>query len=176
MDNNKMIFDENFFGRDCLDVAKDLVGKILVRTKDGKETKLRITETESYRGEEDTACHAHKGRTKRTETLYMKGGTIYVYLCYGMHYLLNFVTEKEENPQAVLIRACEIYNGPGKLTKHLEIDKSFNNQSIIANDRLHIEDDGQRFEILCDRRVGINYAAQEDIDKLWRFKMGKKLT
>ena len=120
-----MKLDYEFFHRDAVDVAKDLVGKIVVcKNSAGEIKKLRITETEAYCGEEDTACHAHKGRTKRTEVLYMKAGTVYVYLCYGMHWLLNIVTGEENQPQAVLIRACEgNANGPGKLTKALGINK-----------------------------------------------------
>ena len=106
-----------FYHRPCLEVARDLVGKVLVHG----ELRLRITETEAYCGVEDTACHAHKGRTKRTEVLYGKAGTAYVYLCYGIHWLLNIVTGEEEQPQAVLIRACVDAHGPGRLTKKLSI-------------------------------------------------------
>ena len=88
---------EDFYHRPCLEVARDLVGKVLVRG----DKRLRISETESYCGEEDTACHAHKGRTKRTEVMYMEAGTIYVYLCYGMHWMLNIVTGEENVPEAV---------------------------------------------------------------------------
>ena len=84
--------DEKFYQRDVLDVAQDLVGKIIVSKIKGEEIRVRITETEAYCGEEDTACHAHKGRTKRTEVLYGKSGVMYVYLCYGMHWLMNVVT------------------------------------------------------------------------------------
>jgi len=122
-----IVLDEDFFHRDVLDVAPDLVGKLIVRTfEDGSEISLRVTEAEAYRGEEDTACHASKGKTERTKILYGKAGTIYVYLCYGMHWLMNAVTGEEGQPQAVLFRACEVYNGPAKLTKKLGIDKSFN--------------------------------------------------
>lgn len=173
-----MPLQTEFFHRDVLEVAPDLVGKVLVRrTEDGQEIRLRITETEAYRGEEDTACHAHKGRTPRTEVLYRQAGTIYVYLCYGMHWLLNVVTGEEGHPEAVLIRACEGAEGPGRLTKKLKIDKQFHTQNIadLACD-LWIEDDGFRCEILTDKRVGIGYAAQEDQDKLWRFKVGEETT
>ncbi|MCH5194562.1 MAG: DNA-3-methyladenine glycosylase [Oscillospiraceae bacterium] len=164
------ILDENFFHRDVLEVAPDLVGKLIVRTlDDGTEISLRITETEAYRGEEDTACHASKGRTERTEVLYMKAGTIYVYLCYGVHWLMNVVTGDEGQPQAVLFRACQVYDGPGKLTKKLGIDKSFNRESFCKNPRIRIEDDGYRPEIETLPRVGIDYAAPEHRDALWRF-------
>ena len=90
----KLSYD--FYHRPCLEVARDLVGKVLVCG----DKKLRISETEAYVGESDTACHAHKGKTKRTEVMYMKAGTIYIYLCYGMHWLLNIVTGEEEQPEA----------------------------------------------------------------------------
>lgn len=110
-----MVLDKIFFMRDCLEVAPDLVGKVLVRVfENGDVIKLRITETEAYRGEEDKACHASKGRTKKSELMYAESGTIYVYLCYGVHYLVNIITGEKDNPQGVLIRACEGYNGPAK--------------------------------------------------------------
>lgn len=166
-----MKLDEKFYHRDCLEVAPDLVGKILVhKLNDGTEKRLRITETEAYRGTEDKACHASKGRTPRTELLYRESGVVYVYLCYGIHWLMNVITGEKEQPQGVLIRACEgEYNGPAKLTKYLEIDKSLNGLSITGNSEIWIEDDGYRPRIRTDKRVGIDYAGQEWIDKPWRF-------
>ena len=163
----------SFFNRNCLDVSRDLVGKVLVRKTDSGDIKLRITETESYMGEADTACHAHKGRTKRTEVMYMKAGTIYVYLCYGMHWLLNIVTGDVDDPQAVLIRACEDFEGPAKLTRKLMINGDFNRKDITECADLYIEDDGFQCEVMTDTRVGINYASEEDRLKLWRFIMKK---
>ena len=164
--------DYDFYHRPCLQVAKDLVGKVLVhKTTDG-ELRLRISETECYCGEADTACHAHKGRTKRTEVLYAKAGTIYVYLCYGMHWLLNIVTGEEEAPEAVLIRACVEAGGPGKLTKALQITGELNRHSILG-DVLWIEDDGMACSVQTDKRVGIGYASQEDQNRQWRFIMAK---
>ena len=165
-----IILDEKFFHRDVLDVAPDLVGKLIVRTlDDGTEVSLRITEAEAYRGEEDTACHASKGKTERTKILYDRAGTIYVYLCYGMHWLMNAVTGEEGQPQAVLFRACEVYDGPAKLTKKLGIDKSFNGESFCGNPHIRIEDDGYRPEIETLPRVGIDYATPEYRVSLWRF-------
>ena len=161
----------DFFHRPCLTVAEELVGKVLVhRLPDGQVLRLRISETESYCGEEDTACHAHKGRTKRTEVLYADAGTVYVYLCYGIHWLLNIVTGDAEDPQAVLIRACRDAEGPGKLTKALGITGELNRSSVFG-DELWIEDDGFSCHVATDKRVGIGYASQEDQDKPWRFKM-----
>ena len=160
-----------FYHRPCLEVARDLVGKILVHKTDRGILRLRISETEAYCGEADTACHAHKGRTKRTEVLYADAGTVYVYLCYGMHWLLNVVTGDAEDPQAVLIRACVDAEGPGKLTKALEITGERNRSRIFGDTELWIEDDGFSCRIRQEKRVGIGYASQEDQDRLWRFKM-----
>ena len=160
-----------FYHRPCLVVAEALVGKILVRQlEDGTQLRLRITETEGYCGESDTACHAHKGRTKRTDVMYMDAGTIYVYLCYGMHWMLNIVTGETDEPEAVLIRACLEKNGPGKLTKALQITGNLNRGSILG-DELWVEDDGFACQVVTDKRVGIGYASQEDQNRLWRFKM-----
>ena len=161
-----MKLPDEFYHRPCLEVAHDLVGKVLVYG----DQKLRISETEAYVGESDTACHAHKGRTKRTEVMYMQAGTIYIYLCYGIHWLLNIVTGEVDQPEAVLIRACVDAEGPGKLTKRLDITGDLNRQSICG-EALYIEDDGFKCEVTTDKRVGIAYASQEDQDKPWRFKL-----
>ena len=160
----KLQFD--FYHRPCLEVARDLVGKVLVCG----DQKLRISETEAYIGESDTACHAHKGKTKRTEVMYMQAGTIYIYLCYGVHWLLNIVTGEENQPEAVLVRACVDAEGPGRLTKKLGITGELNRQSICGN-VLYVEDDGFICDVTTDKRVGIGYASREDQDRLWRFKM-----
>jgi DNA-3-methyladenine glycosylase len=159
--------DYAFYHRHALEVAPELVGKLLVF----HGQRLRISETEAYCGVRDTACHASKGRTKRTEVLYADAGTVYVYLCYGVHWLLNVITGDIEDPQGVLIRACVDAEGPGKLTKKLGITGAQNRSSAITSEEFWIEDDGFRCEIVTDKRVGIGYAAQEDQDKLWRFKM-----
>ena len=160
---------ETFFRRECLEVARELVGKVLVHKTEKGTFRLRILETEAYCGEADTACHAHKGRTKRTEVLYAAAGTVYIYLCYGMHWLLNIVTGEENDPQAVLIRACEDAVGPGRLTKALSITGELNRHSVLDSEALWIEDDGFRCNIRLGKRVGIGYASQEDQDRLWRF-------
>lgn len=166
---NAMRLSEEFFHRDCLEVAPALVGKILVRRIDGEEIRVRITETEAYRGVEDKACHASKGRTPRTELLYRESGVIYVYLIYGMHWLMNVITGEREVPQGVLLRCGEGLNGPAKLTKFLQIDKSFNGQSFVGNPDIWIEDDGLVPEIMTAPRVGIDYAGEEWKNKPWRF-------
>ena len=161
-----------FYARSCLDVAADLVGKVLVhRLPDGRELRARISETEAYAGVNDTACHAHKGKTARSRLLWEKAGTVYVYLCYGMHWMLNVITGEEGDPQGVLIRACVDHPGPGKLSKFLSITKELNASSILDGQRLWIEDDGLRPHITRDTRVGIGYASAEDQARLWRFKM-----
>ena len=159
-----------FYNRPCLEVARDLVGKVLVH----EDRKLRISETEAYWGIGDTACHASKGRTKRTEVLWEDAGTVYVYLCYGVHWMMNVITGDPEDPQGVLIRACREAEGPGKLTKSLGITGLRNRENAVTSERIWIGDDGFRCEIETDKRVGIGYASQEDQDKLWRFKMKEK--
>ena len=159
-----------FFARDVLDVAPDLVGKVLVRRlPDGSELRERIAETEAYRGEEDKGCHASKGRTPRTELLFGESGRIYVYLCYGMHWLMNVITGEDGQPQGVLIRAGELHDGPAKLTKFLQADGSFNGEPIDGNERIWIEDDGSRPRIRTAPRVGIDYAGDYWKSIEWRF-------
>lgn len=164
--------DREFFRQDAVTLAKALVGKLLCRRlPDGSEIKLRITETEAYLGVDDTACHAHKGKTKRSEMLWHDGGTVYVYLCYGMHSLMNIISGVEGDPQGVLIRCCEGFDGPGKLTKALHIDRSLNGCDILSNIGLWVEDDGKMVDIISDKRVGIAYADEKDREALLRFKM-----
>lgn len=167
--------EQSFFERDTLTVARELVGKILVHRTAEKELRLRICETEAYCGEEDTACHAHKGRTARTEVMYGPAGTMYIYLCYGIHWLLNIVTGAVDTPQAVLIRACVTAEGPGRLTKALEITGTLNRTSVLdPAGELWLEEDGFSCTVSTDKRVGIGYASQEDQDRLWRFKLEKQ--
>ncbi len=155
------------------EAARALVGKLLVRRlPDGTELRVRITETEAYYGESDTACHACHGRTKRTEVLYHPAGTIYVYLCYGIHWMLNLVTGPAEDPQAVLIRGVKGASGPGRVTKLLAIDKSLNDTCLGG--ALALEDDGYVPErVTASPRVGIGYASAEDQARLWRFTAGQ---
>ncbi|MDO4816280.1 MAG: DNA-3-methyladenine glycosylase [Bacillota bacterium] len=166
------MIDREFFRQDAVKLAPSLVGKLLVRRfPDGSVKKLRITETEAYTGTDDTACHAHKGKTPRSEMLWHDGGTIYVYLCYGMHNLINIVSGAEDDPQAVLIRCCEGAEGPGRLTKALGIDRRYNGLDIMSCDDLWLEDDGAEVDIILDTRVGIAYAEEKDRNALLRYKM-----
>lgn len=160
----------DFYKRDVLDIAQDLIGKVIVRTlSDETRVFIRINETEAYRGTEDLACHASKGRTKRTDVMYHEGGTIYMYLIYGMYWMFNIVSGEINNPQAVLIRCAGDFNGPGKLTKALKMDKSFNGEHICKSDRIYIADDNYTPKIITKKRVGIDYAGEEWANKLWRF-------
>ena len=153
------------------ELAPLLLGKWLCRRlEDGSVLRARIVETECYFGEEDTACHAHKGKTPRTEVLYMRGGVAYVYLCYGMHSLLNVVSGEEGHPEAVLLRGVEGHVGPGRLTRYLQIDCRDNRTELSPEGGIWIEDDGTPppdFSALP--RVGIDYAAPADRDRPWRF-------
>lgn len=171
--NKRLEYD--FFHREKLIVARELAGKIVARRlPNGEIIRVRITETEAYGGEEDKACHASKGRTPRTELLYGRAGIIYVYLCYGIHWLMNIITGDEGTPQGVLLRAGENLNGPAKLTKAIGVDKHFNGLSIIDNKEIWIEDDGEVFEITTAPRVGIDYAGEEWKNKPWRFIASEK--
>ena len=158
-----------FYQTDAVTLAPKLLGKFLCRKAGRKILKLRITETEAYYGEEDTACHAHKGKTERTSIMYEEGRYAYVYLCYGVHWMLNVVSGKKDFPEAVLIRGVEGFPGPGKLTRQLQIDKSLNGENLAVSERMWIEDDGRRPDFLSVRRIGIDYASEQDKNRLWRF-------
>lgn len=159
-----------FFMKTALEAAPLLVGKLLCRRIDGEVIRLRITETECYMGEEDKACHASKGKTPRTSIMYEAGGIYYVYLCYGIHWLLNIIFAEKDNPQGVLIRCCEDFEGPAKLTKKLQITGEFNRVSVLDSDELWLEDDGYQPDIITLPRVGIDYAGEYWRDIEWRFK------
>ena len=156
---------------DAVTAAKMLLGKWLCRRlDDGTVLKARIVETEAYCGEGDTACHAHCGKTERNAPMYEAGGITYIYLCYGMHNLLNVVTGKKDYPEAVLIRGIEKHIGPGRVTKFLQIDRTLNREPLATSTRLWIEDDGTpppRFK--ATSRIGIAYAMKRDQNRKWRF-------
>ena len=180
----------DFYDRDTLTVARELLGKYLVRVIDGLPLTVRITETEAYIGRLDKACHAYGyKRTARTSTLFASPGTAYIYLIYGMYHCLNFVTEAENEPAAVLIRAgipvssadadnisvkrfgCtadkmssyqrkNFLNGPGKLCKGLSLTKEQNGLSLTG-DILYVLDSGEKPEpIHVSKRIGIDYAEE----------------
>lgn len=164
-----MMLDKKYFSSSATLLAPDLIGKILCRrTKDGI-IRARITETECYFGEDDTACHAHKGKTERTKTMYEAGGVTYVYLCYGIHSLLNIVTGPSGHPEAVLIRGVEGAIGPGRATKLLQITTADNALPLCEENGIWIEDDGARPEYTVMPRVGIDYASKEDRERKWRY-------
>jgi DNA-3-methyladenine glycosylase len=161
---------KEFYIRDVLDVAPEMIGKILVvRIPDGTFRRLQVTECEAYRGIEDKACHACKGRTLRTEIMFHEGGCLYVYLIYGMYWMLNVVTGKENVPQAVLIRGIENYQGPGKITKNLGIDRTFYGEDIVNSDRIWFEDAGIVPVIKTGPRIGIGYAGEYWQSRPWRY-------
>ncbi len=157
-----------FFDQNAVELAPQLLGKILCRQTSDGILRLPITETEAYYTEADTACHAHKGRTKRTEILYHRGGCAYIYLCYGIHHLLNVVCGEEDVPQAVLIRGAGQYDGPGKLTRALQIDMALNSADFMTSDELWLEQ-GAVLPYTQTPRIGIQYADEADRNALWRF-------
>lgn len=192
-----MLYSE-FFSQNTLDVAKNLLGKVIIRNYSGNFLYAKIVETEAYLGLNDRACHSYGGVvTKRNSILYKPAGTIYVYLIYGMYELFNIVTT--DKPEAVLIRAVEpingiefisknrynleecklssyqkknLTNGPGKLTKALKIDRSFNGKSFDESfyiDEPKLKED---FKIITDNRIGIDYAGEAK-DYPYRFYIDK---
>jgi DNA-3-methyladenine glycosylase len=182
---------QRFFDQKTELVAKELLGKVLVRKLNDKKLSGMIVETEAYVGPQDLASHASKGKTNRTQVMFSDGGYWYVYMIYGFYYCLNIVTETRDYPAAVLVRALEplegiekmkenrrtgnitnLTNGPGKLCQALEITKDIDGTSAIAkNSKLYIED--RRIEIPANqiveaKRIGVDYAGIWK-DKLLRF-------
>ncbi len=190
---NSHVLTSEFFARDTLQVAQELLGKFLVhpQTSSGEKA-LCITEVEAYIGEDDLASHARVGRTKRTEPMYGQPGTAYVYIIYGMHWCFNVVTEEKDFPAAILIRAGvflsnsnqengenlnvslrdaaqvkQVITGPGRLCSFLEIDASYNNQLLTSAQSLHFADRGVVVAAVhSGPRVGISRA----VDTPWRFR------
>jgi len=164
----------NFYQQDAVVVAEKLLGKNIVRVDENEiEVRYRITETEAYLGEDDLACHASKGRTKRTEIMYAEGGQLYVYLIYGMYWMLNIVTGVENNPQAVLIRGIDKIIGSGKVGRELKIDKSFYGENLLISNRIWLEDAPEEQNFKMATRIGIDYAGDIWKNKLWRFILSK---
>jgi DNA-3-methyladenine glycosylase len=189
------ILPASFFqGDDVESIASDLLGKVIITHQRGKLTSGRITETEAYKGMEDRACHAFGGRrTPRNEVMYADGGHAYVYICYGIHFLFNVVTNRRDHPDAVLIRSVEplegvpvmlsrsgkdsarpnLAAGPGNLTRALGIDMSHNGLKL-SSPQLHIADDGFRLPadgIIATPRIGVESAGADAL-RLYRYIIG----
>ena len=163
-----MRLPSNFYKQPAAHLAPLLLGKTLCRRTHNAVIRLRITETEAYAGESDTACHAHRGKTPRTAVMYETSGAAYVYLCYGIHHLLNVVVADIGEPECVLIRGVEGISGPGRLTKAMQIDMTLNKEDLVSSDELWLED-GVQLPYTTAPRVGINYASEDDKMRQWRF-------
>ena len=182
-----MKLPRSFYQQPTIEVARQLLGKYLVRKHPDGTTIGRIVESEAYIGPEDKACHASRGRTPRTEIMFGRAGHAYIYLIYGFHYMLNIVTEKEDFPAAVLIRAVEplegiqlmqarrrteklhnLESGPGKLCEAFAIDRKLNGDDICGK-ILYVEDRGEpASKIIAAPRIGVDYAGKWKL-KPWRF-------
>lgn len=178
-----------FYQKPTLDVAKSLLGKKIIRQLGNTRYVAKIVETEAYIGENDSACHASKGLTPRTKVMFGPAGHAYVYFVYGMHYMFNIVTEQEDYPAAVLIRAVEpleniegmianrkgqsrhIADGPAKLCQALQIDKQLNGQDLCTATNLWLEESNiiEDSKIIAKPRIGIDYADAKDREACWRF-------
>lgn len=183
------ILPQSFFARDVAIVARDLLGRHLVRDRGTPdEVVLRITETEAYGGPEDTASHCRAGRTARNAPMWGPPGHAYVYVCYGLHQMLNLVTGEEGHGQAVLIRSCEpvsgleivrarrgglegpaLLTGPGKVGAALGLDRSFSGHALFEPGALEAHAGVGIDELVVGARVGVDYARPRDRDALLRF-------
>lgn len=158
--------------RDTVALSRSLLGQWLVHRSPEGEVRRRICEVEAYHGPEDRACHASRGRTTRTEVMFRPGGVWYVYLCYGIHEMLNLVTGPADWPAAILIRGVQGASGPGRLTRALGIDRRYNGQSVSPESGLWIEPSAERLpvrEIVATPRIGVDYAGPIWSAKPWRF-------
>lgn len=169
----RKILQPEFFDRFILQVAEELLGKFLVRKLDNKGIfDGMITEVEAYNGWKDKASHASRGKTTRNEIMFKKGGRFYIYLNYGVHWMLNVVVGPKDYPAAILIRGVDKISGPGRLTKYFQIDKSFNNKLISQESNLWIEDRGLKIkekQIQKTKRIGVDYAGKIWAAKPYRF-------
>ena len=175
----------NFFTQPTLKVARELLGKYLVRKIDSRKLVGKIIETEAYIGPKDKASHAYGGKiTSRNKAEYLVGGHIYIYLIYGMYWQLNVTTSEEGKPECVLIRALEVAgedknvaSGPGKLCRYLKLDKSFYGEDLTRSKRIWVEDRGEKMsssDIKRTTRIGIDYAGPYWANKKWRFVLAAK--
>lgn len=167
------VLNKTYFKRTTIEVARDLLGKSLCRRlASGKIVRGLINETEVYDGFEDRASHAFNGPTTRNVIMFGSPGRAYVYLCYGVHWMLNITTREKGYPAAVLIRGVGEINGPGRLTKHFQINSQFNGQAMTRVSGLWVEDIGVSpvsGSIVASERVGIDYAGEEWASKPLRF-------
>ncbi|KKP79879.1 MAG: hypothetical protein A2271_01330 [Candidatus Moranbacteria bacterium RIFOXYA12_FULL_35_19] len=176
------ILNKTFYNQNTLKVSQDLLGCFLVRKKGQKIIRAMITETESYRGFDDLASHASKGKTKRNELMFGEAGRAYTYLVYGMHWMFNVIAEEKDFPAAVLIRGVELLNekggivrkldGPAKLTKFFGINGKFNGIDITQKKFLWVEKGNiKNKKIIKSKRVGVDYA-KHCKDWKWNFRLG----
>jgi DNA-3-methyladenine glycosylase len=157
------VLPAGFFERPADRVARQLLGKLLVATTAKGIVRLPVTEVEAYLGSHDLACHGSRGMTKRNATMFGPAGCWYVYLCYGMHWMLNIVTGKQGVPAAVLLRGAGEVSGPGRLTKALGIDRSLDGAAALEASGVWFEDEGvvvPAKRILRTPRIGIGYAGE----------------
>jgi DNA-3-methyladenine glycosylase len=161
--------NRDFYKRDVLIVAPDLPGKNLVISRAGIPESYKITEVEAYRGEEDQASHARFGKTTRNSIMYGQGGFLYIYLIYGIYWMLNIVTGPADSPQAILVRGLKNLSGPGVLTRGLGIDRSYHGEDLVNSERIWIEDSDEKPLVLQKPRIGINYAGEPWVSHAWRF-------
>lgn len=166
---------ESFYSADAVTLAQKLPGmNIVISSPSAGLSRYMITETEAYLGTDDKACHASKGRTMRNEIMYARGGYLYIYFVYGMHWMMNIVTGEKDNPQAVLIRGAGEYAGPGRVTKGLGIDGTFNAEDLTTSGKIWVEDSGFRPVLEAGPRVGISYAGEPWVSMPWRFMINNK--
>ena len=165
------VIEKEFFNRPVLKVARGMLGLCLCkRDAEGEITRMIVNETEAYDGENDLACHASKGKTQRNEVMYGSAGVIYLYLCYGMHWLLNIVCREEGYPAAVLLRGTTGVSGPGRLTKKMGIDGELNRKPATIESGLWFEkSEFEKFDIKVGPRIGVDYAGQYWANKPYRF-------
>lgn len=155
------ILPPDFYDRRTPYVARDLLGKVIVRRMGERHVRGIITEVEAYDGERDRACHAHKGRTPRTEIMYGPSGYWYVYFIYGMHWMMNVVTGPVGFPAAVLIRGVLGVDGPGLVAKRFRVSQALYGSPATVGDKLWIEDGGydvRHEDVVRTPRIGVDYA------------------
>jgi len=161
---------ESFFDRSPLEVAPQLIGHPLCRCVDGHIFTYAITEVEAYLGPEDLASHARFGKTMRNAPMFGPSGVWYIYLCYGIHAMLNIVTGQQDCPSGILVRSVEGIKGPGRLTRQLGIDMSFNGLPCEPSSGLWIDISHKKsFLVKTTPRIGVNYAGPVWSKKMYRF-------